>query len=645
MPVVFSALLAVTLLLVPPVAPGEGASSPDSPRDAASLGAPDSSYADHLVGEARRQRLHERPYWRTLLHYKRTIGGLRSLVDDPRFFASPAGKRDPAAELESTIRAFFEPDVGQGKHPVCRFVARYHWLKEQLGLDPARLPVAECRAFTRLVEEMRPVSATLVFAAAHMNSPASMFGHTFLVYETASRNKLAAQAVNYAAITGETFDPLYAVKGLFGLYKGYFSALPYYAKLQEYSDLDHRDMWEYPLALTREETVRSIMHVYEMEGLYADYYFFDENCSYTLLFLLDAARPGLHLTDQVAPWVIPLDTIRVAQEAGLIAEALHRPSRTTKIERLASRVAGATRDLALDIARGDRPTAGVSAAGLSNEEQVRALDLAVEYLQYLYSKRRVDRQTYTDRFVTLLAARSALGVAEADGRGAPPPRPEEGHRSNRLRLGAGLRKGQAFQEIAFRFAYHTLSDYPKGYREGSQIVFGDTAVRYYFEDHRLTLEYLDVLDIVSLAPRDELFQPMSWKVRAGLGQRVMEDGADHLIGRLSPGAGLAYRIPVLGLLYVMLEAEADVGDSLRENYALGVGGSVGVVKSITDRWTATLSARGIYFGLGDRHGVLDVTLRQNYALTSAFAISLDLSRNRTRDFYRTEGTLALNLFF
>ena len=33
------------------------------------------------------------------------------------------------------------------------------------------------------------------------------------------------------------------------------------------------------------------MHTYEMDKIYSDYYFFDENCSYDLLFLLDAARP------------------------------------------------------------------------------------------------------------------------------------------------------------------------------------------------------------------------------------------------------------------------------------------------------------------------------------------------------------------
>lgn len=600
-------------------------------------------YAARLVDEARRRKLHEARYWHTLLHYKRSLAGLRSLVDDPKFFASPAGKHDPAAELAATLQAFFTPETGEAKHPVCRFVARYHWLKAELQINPAMLPVNECEPFTRLIRALQPESTTLVFPTSHMNSPASLFGHTFLSYETASGSRLLSQAVNYSAITTETFGPLFAVKGIVGLYKGYFSVLPYYTKLQEYSDIDHRDMWEYPLNFTREETIRSIMHVYELDGIYSDYYFFDENCSYNLLFLLDAGRPGLDLTDRVPPWVIPLDTVRAAEAAGLLVESVYRPSKTTRVERLAADLAPPSRRLARELAQGKATPESVPAA--PRDAAARTYDLAVEYLQYLYSRRELEREAYTDRLLGLLAARSAVGGSPAATAVPPPPRPQDGHRSNRLQVGAGLRKQEPFQELRFRFAYHTLLDHQAGYPEGAQIVFADTALRYYGEKRRLTLQQLDLVDIVSVAPRNDLFTPVSWKITAGLAQRVMKDGEDHLIGRISPGGGVAYRVPLLGLAYAMLEADVNVGEALVDKHALGAGGSLGILRRITDRWRASLTARGLYYALGDRHGLLDVTLAQNYALTPNLAISLDVSRSRTREFYRTEGKLALNIFF
>ena len=55
-----------------------------------------------------------------------------------------------------------------------------------------------------------------------MNSPASMYGHTLLTIETASKSKLLAYAVNYSAlIQGVTFAPVYIGKGLLGGYPGY----------------------------------------------------------------------------------------------------------------------------------------------------------------------------------------------------------------------------------------------------------------------------------------------------------------------------------------------------------------------------------------------------------------------------------------
>ena len=71
-------------------------------------------------------------------------------------------------------------------------------------------------------------------------------------------------------------------------------------------------------------------------NIYSDYYFFDENCSYDLLFLLEAARPSLNLTDHQGVWVIPLDTVRDVQRKGITLGAEYRPSQTAKIEYLAS---------------------------------------------------------------------------------------------------------------------------------------------------------------------------------------------------------------------------------------------------------------------------------------------------------------------
>jgi len=603
-------------------------------------------YLTDLLESARQKELHKDRYWHTLLHYKKGSFGMRSLIDDPKFFLSKEGKYHPEAELEATIRAFFQKADDETKHPVCRFIARYAWIKEKLNLDASQLPVPECRHFEGIMNHIKPESVTLIFPTSYMNSPASMFGHTLLTIETAYRSKLLSYAINYSAITNETFGPLYAIKGLFGFYKGYFSILPYYAKIQEYSDVNHRDIWEYPLNLNAEEIKKLLMHIYELDSIYSDYYFFDENCSYDLLFLLDAARPSLDLTDQCNWWVIPLDTIKTVKKNRLITGVVYRPSKTTKIKHLASLLPKSGQRMALSMAKGDLEPDRLLEQKISNEEKIRVCDLASEYLQYEYSKKNLTKKPYQDRFLKTLRVRSLLGEPDEDRYRVPtPPRPDEGHDSNRFSLGIGIREGDLFQEIKYRPAYHDLLDNENGYKEGSQIVFGNTALRYYSSDRRLELENVDFIDIVSISPRDEFFQSISWKIKTGLVQKVMEDGEDHLVYELNPGGGFAFKNDFLGLWYLMMETDLNVGGALDGGYAAGIGGSMGLIKGLTDFWKIHFFTRDIYYGLGDTHNSFEAALLQNFTISTNTSLTLEISRSKAHQFYQTEAKAYWNLFF
>ena len=603
-------------------------------------------YLTVLLESARQKELHNDRYWRTLLHYKKGLFGTRSLIDDPKFFLSEDGKYDPEAELEATIRAFFQKGDDETKHPVCRFIARYAWIKEQLDLDSSRLPVPECGRFSEIISQIKPESVTLIFPASHMSNPASMFGHTLLTIETAYKTKLLSHAINYSAITDETFGPTYIIRGLFGFYKGYFSILPYYAKLQEYRDVEHRDIWEYPLNLDAEEIQRLLMHMFELDSIYSDYYFFDENCSYDLLFLLDAARPPLDLTDQCGWWVIPLDTIRTVQENGVTTGAAYRPSKTAKIKYIASLLSRKGRTTALSIADGNLDPERLLKQEASNEEKIRICDLASEYLQYRYTKEKIAEKPYQKRFLKTLRVRSLLGETDEDQYRIPaPPRPDEGHDSNRFSLGIGIKEDDLFQEIKCRPAYHDLLDNEKGYKEGSQIIFANTALRYYSSDRKLKLENLDFIDIVLIAPWDEFFQSVSWKIKTGLAQKIMEDGEDHLLYQLNPGIGLAYKSDFLGLWYLMMEGDLNLGGAFDERYAAGVGGSMGVIKSLTDFWKIHFLTRDICYGLGDSHNAFEACLLQNVTLSNNMSFTLEISRSKTYDLYQTEAKVYWNLFF
>jgi hypothetical protein len=605
------------------------------------------SYLDSLLQAARTQELAKESYWLTLLHYKKDLRGTqRSLIDDPEFFLSPDGKTDPEAEMEATLRAFFKGEDEEGRSPVCRFIARFEWLKERLEMDGTRLPVSECTHFREILEQVRPESVSLIFPTSHMNSPASMFGHTLLAIETAQKSKLLAHAVNYAAAPTDTFAPLFAAKGLLGFYKGYFSILPYYAKIQEYSDVDHRDIWEYSLNLNSEEITRLLMHVYELQNIYSDYFFLDENCSYVLLFLLDAARPTLNLTDQCNWWVIPVDTIKIVIRNDLVRHVLFRPSQTSKIRHIASLLTKKGRETAFRIADGELNPEILPEWPNPKEEKRIICDLAIEYLQYRYVRGDMPKDLYLGRFLNTLKVRSLFGSTEQNAYHFPPPDPPEtGHGSHRFSWGIGVEGGDLFQEMRLRPALHHLLDHGTGFKEGAQIVFTDIALRHHFSENRIRLEKFDLIDIVSLSPRDTFFRPISWKGSTGFKRILTEGGDRRLTYNLNLGAGLAYRPMRQGIGYVFAEMDTNFGGSLKRNYAAGLGGTTGFITPLTDFWKIHLFLSGYYYPLGDTHDRLRAGFLQSFTLSRNMSLSAELSREKAYDEYLNQAVFYWNLFF
>ena len=228
----------------------------------------DERYLQQLVNEAHEQKLAQQPEWHALVHYKPRLilPGVKSLADAPNFFIAKNGKTDPIAELDATLASFFSDieQTDQQQHPQCAFIARYHWLKQELDFDPDRLPERPCQRFSTWREALDAKELTLIFPAAYLNNPASMFGHTLLrvdAWGQDERTRLLAYAINYAADTGEDGGMAFAVKGLFGGYPGLFSIGPYYVRVRQYNDLENRDIWEYRLNFTEQEIDLLLMHV------------------------------------------------------------------------------------------------------------------------------------------------------------------------------------------------------------------------------------------------------------------------------------------------------------------------------------------------------------------------------------------------
>lgn len=616
-------------------------------------GKPD-KYAQELSQRARAHRLAEHPEWHALLHYKPRFfpGGVESLVDAESFFNSPAGKHDPEAELHATLVSFFSK-AGQGtkdEHAQCRFIARYRWLKQELAFDTARLPEQACDEFHAWMDELNAGQLTLVFPAAYLNNPASMFGHTlFRVDPKGQENHfgLLGYAINYAAITEQQRGIPYAFKGLFGGYPGRFSVAPYYVSVKQYSDIENRDIWEYTLNLEPEEIDRLLAHLWEMQWAYFDYYFLDENCSYHLLSLLEVARPGLTLTEAFEWWAIPADTVRaITEEAGLLAEVRFRPARSTVLRQRERALSVQSQRLAKRLVAGKVEADAESLRRLPLTEHARVLELAMEYLAYRRAGDDSEAKGTDPGYLNLLKARSQISVPDQKPvTPEPAVRPDEGHKSARVGVGLGFDDGDGFAELTFRPGYHDLLDPEEGYTRGAQIEVLSTALRYDFNESKLDLQSIRFLDLVSLVPRSRLLKPFSWKATAELTRRHFAEDERPLVPQLSGGMGLTYEPFGNTLAYLFAEAALPVSGRFDHGVMLGMGPRLGLLGDLSARWRVELAGHSHWYVTAVHRSSYEIALNQRVKLAPQSALRFTIARKREFGGDFTQGSVALHFYF
>jgi hypothetical protein len=286
-----------------------------SPVSFATTVSPDiQPYLDQAV----QKQLFKAETWQRLM-YANSKG--QSEVSYSGYFLAEQGGSNLQQEMQQNIQALFLA-AAPNQSVRCKFPARSHWLMQQLNISEQQLPELSCPDLERWIGEVKPYKATLIYATDFMGNPSSMFGHTLLRLDPKDQQelKLISYAVNYAATVDSNDNWSFAWKGLTGQYPGEYSLMPYYRKVKEYGDFESRDLWEYELNLTPEETTFLVQHLWEMQQVNFPYYFINDNCSYRLLGLLDLVRPGLNLQKQFGTTAIPVETLKVVEQQGLIRE-------------------------------------------------------------------------------------------------------------------------------------------------------------------------------------------------------------------------------------------------------------------------------------------------------------------------------------
>jgi len=464
------------------------------------------------AAEIEREKIYQDQHWKNLLRYnKRIFGGNYSEVVSESYFLSEKGYQDPRKEILATLRGlYFRKEESSDLDPECLFPERYRWLRQRLKIKES-YQKEDCQRFQKWKEGINLDQVKIVFASYYLQSPASMFGHTFLKlnHRDHGTSELLDYGLGYAANPGEV-DPLrYVVGGLFGGYTGKFSLVPYYIKVNEYNDLENRDLWEYELKLSDQEKEILLGHIWEMGEAEFDYYFQKENCAYQILKILEVVK-NIDFKVNTSFTITPLDLLKEVKKFDLFTEdsPQYRPSLYQKISNQLVTLETQEQHIYWKMLSEINQNKKIPLDRITND---RLGSLLIDTYQYRYQNQVSNQEGYLDLLLLQSNLPTSNAVSKLENSIFPP---DFAHGSRRFALGFGNSSLGNYSELEARAAYHDILNVSKGLPTASEIQFFNFKVRSY-EDRKAELTSLNLVKLTSLSPYNHLSQKHSYLIDFG----------------------------------------------------------------------------------------------------------------------------------
>ncbi|MFZ5630762.1 MAG: DUF4105 domain-containing protein [Spirochaetota bacterium] len=603
--------------------------------------------AHQYYTRARELKLADSAAWRRLIHYDSFLGSVRSEARDKtpgEFFASPKGEKDPEAELEATLLALFT-DTSSPEPARCRYPAREIFLVRELKIDTTKLPVVDCKKYREWKEHLSADSASIVFASFFMGNPSSMFGHTFLRLHSTKRNALLDSSFNYAANAEEGNAIMYAWLGMTGGFPGTYAMHPYYVKINEYNDMESRDLWEFRLALTPAELEFLQAHLWELSSVYFPYYYLDENCSYQLLTALEAVRPSVTLTNRFSLFVTPTDTLHTLKENGFFTgEASYRAAVFTRYLAFFENSSGQARTIFDELREKRNLPAG------RGKDETAAVDTLLEYYKYT-NDYEVSQWKQADlvHYRELLAWRSNVTedpgleqfvVAEAD------KNPLNGFKSTEVRTGYYSAAPGGAIVAGIRPALREFQDVSLGLSPWSQMQIMGFSVSYTPAQNLLRLEEFNVVDLVALSPWRAHVRKLSYRLRTGLYRhdQFLPGGVSTLSWDSTAGAGFTLPLGKHAGFFLMAQATGQVGSVWENTLRIAPSAFTGLKTNWSARLNSVLSYEIDYGLVSNSVALQRVELRNAWAFWKTWVIEADLLYTFARPLGSSEDYWRASLF-
>ena len=279
---------------------------------------------DHVSGRV--YSLSESSFWMwlSLNHYKRTMLGFQSDINDASFFVSQNGSTDPQGEYNQFVEILQRPETLSYKETISRFPARSYFVLTELGMTNR---LREIGLISNTENELNRREVSLIYASLSFKGLSSALGHAFLKsFDPENPDSIGSKAIYFSANSNGQQGVGLIVKGLTGGYSGRVSAASYITYIKDYLDKENRDLYEYRISIKRKNLRLFDLHIHELSNLSIEYRFVDSNCVSQLVPLINILLNEDFFKVRTIYFESPSDVLIMLEKEGFIKK--HRITRS-----------------------------------------------------------------------------------------------------------------------------------------------------------------------------------------------------------------------------------------------------------------------------------------------------------------------------
>lgn len=555
-------------------------------------------------------------------------------INDPSFLLSYPNF-SLKNELIMTIESFFETNPNNDSHAICKYPARFLWLKNKLNLNDKDFPKVECKSLDTYLKKTGMQDLKLVFVSENAKNPSSMMGHTFFKISGKDEHDIQREhAVSFFTVIDTVNLPKLLIKSTITGMKGYFLLRPYQEQIERYLKDENRNIWEYDLTLSKFEKKLIYYHFWELKDVNIEYLFTGFNCATIVYDMLSMSSPKYNTNKHL--WITPKDVIKESKKKKKIKNATLIASDEWHIKMLLDELETSNESqLIKDLKYND--LSNIDQINFSSSDRTKFIerDFLNVYANYQYrrhnfagstlkkiqsevdlldNKYEFDLRNYKDPINTFDDTQTALAyVSDND---------------------------ENYLLLSFLPASNTLYDDNREYFGESELKL--MAFDILVKKDKLKLNSLDLYSMKSLIPWDTFTGGLSSSLKINYEPHYDEDLNRSKAYNIS--AGLGYTKQYLNdiFVYTLLNAGIAYGDSKFYTYAYPEFGLL--MYEIFDMKTI-LSYKYIFNQHGSNEAYHDLRVEQSLFIDKKIRLGLGIDHKSSSATKKTSYIFSLNYFF